>query len=92
MTAIDVTLVPVVPPPDVEAVTVRVVVETRGPLNPVAAAEMVVVPAARVVARPEVLIVATDGLLEAQVTPVVSSCVVAWLALPYVPTAANCTA
>jgi len=79
------------PPPVEDEPTVRAVEETRGPLKPVAAALMVVVPAASVVARPEALIVATDGLLEVQVTPSVTSWVEGWLALPYVPTATNCT-
>src|SRR4051794_14492048 len=52
---------------------------------------MVVVPGARVVARPEALMVATEGEVEAQVTPVVMSLVEGFFALPKVPVAVNCT-
>jgi hypothetical protein len=76
MTEIEVTTPPAVPPPVVDDVAVRVAVAVRGPLNPVALAVIVVVPAVRVVARPEAVMVATDGLLEVQVTPLVTSWVV----------------
>jgi hypothetical protein len=57
------------------------------PLTPPKVAEMVVVPAAAVVARPVAPIVATFAFEEVQVTCVVRSCVVA---SEYVPVAVNC--
>jgi hypothetical protein len=64
--------------------------ELIGPLNAVAFATIVVVPAATAVTTPALLTVATAGLVEVQVTPVVMSCVEGCLALPYVPIAFNC--
>jgi hypothetical protein len=59
-------------------------------LNPDALAVIVVVPAFTPVATPEVLMVATAGTLDVQVTELVTFCVEGLLALPYVPTAVNC--
>lgn len=70
MTEIEVTLPPA-PPPVVVTVTVIDVLAVNGPLKPLVLAVIVVVPAARVVARPAASIVATAGLLEFQVTPLV---------------------
>lgn len=68
-------------PPDVP-VTVRVALELTGPLNALALAVMTVEPALTAVATPEALTVATDGVLEAQVTVLVIFCVEAWFAFP----------
>jgi hypothetical protein len=89
MTEIEAILPPAMPPPP-EDVTVRSALALLGPLYAVAVAVMVVVPAPRAVATPEGLAVATEGLLEVQVIPLVMVCVEGWLALPYVPTTVNC--
>jgi hypothetical protein len=82
---------PLPPPvPPLVPVTVRFAEEVIGPANPVVLAVMIVEPALTAVATPEALTVATEGLLETQVTPVVTFCVEAWFALPYVPTAVSC--
>jgi hypothetical protein len=83
------TIFPPATPPPAE-VTVRVAVELTGPLNAVALAVIVVVPAPTAVASPEALTVATAGALEVQVTALVIICVERWFALPYVPVAVNC--
>jgi len=73
MTEIEAILPPATPPP--EAVTVRVALELTGPLNAVALAVIVVVPAPTAVTSPEALTVATEGALEVQFTTLVTSCV-----------------
>jgi hypothetical protein len=73
-------LPPVVPP--VDPVTVRPPVELTGPANPVALAVMIVEPALTAVATPDGLTVATEGVLEVQVTVLVISCVERCFALP----------
>jgi len=82
----------ILPPaePPLEGATVRVALELTGPLNAVALAVIVVVPAPTAVASPEALTVATEGALEVQVTLLVTSCVEGWFALPNVPAAVNC--
>jgi hypothetical protein len=65
-------LPPDTPPPD--PVTVRLPLELTGPLNAVAPAVIIVVPALTAVATPEALTVATEGMLEVQVTPPVMFC------------------
>jgi hypothetical protein len=70
------TLPPEEPPPEPEPVTVRVALELTRPLNAVALAVILVVPAPTAVATPEALTVATEGTLEVQVTPLVIFCVV----------------
>jgi hypothetical protein len=77
-------MLPPLPPevPPVEPVTVRATSELTGPLNAVAVAVIVVVPALTAVASPEALTVATEGELEVQVTPLVKFCVEARFALP----------
>ena len=81
----------ILPPaePALEPVTVTLALELTWPLKAVALAEMTVVPGPTAVATPEELMVATEGTLEAQVTPEVMSCVVSFFALPYEPTAVN---
>jgi hypothetical protein len=81
-------LPPVVPPAD--PVTVMTALEEVGPLNAVALAVIVVVPALTAVAIPEALTVATAGVVELQVTRLVMFCVEGCFALPYVPVAVNC--
>jgi hypothetical protein len=85
-------MVPPLPPatPPVDPVTVRAAVELTGPAYPVALAVMIVDPALTAVASPEALTVATEGVLEVQVTVLVTSCVEGRFALPYIPTAVNC--
>jgi hypothetical protein len=85
-------MLPPLPPavPPVDPVTVRPAVALVGPLNAVAFAVIVVVPAPTAVTIPEELTVATEGLLETQVTPLVTFCVEGCFAFPYVPTAVNC--
>jgi hypothetical protein len=73
-----------------EPVTVRVALELVAPLNAAPRAVIVVVPSLTAAATPEALMVATEGMLEVQVTPLVIFCVEGCLALPYVPTALNC--
>lgn len=73
---------PVAAPAPEAAVTVIVALEEMGPLNPVAAATIVVVPAPTAVTTPEPLTVATAGVLEVQDMPLVTALVEAWLALP----------
>jgi hypothetical protein len=80
ITASDTIEPPADPPP--EAATVSVALDETGPANPAALAVIVVVPAPTAVANPAALIVATDGVLELQVTPSVMFCVEAWPALP----------
>lgn len=65
-----------------EPVTVRVALELVGPLNAVALAVMVVVPAPKAVAMPAASTVATAGALEVQVTRLVTFWVEGCLALP----------
>jgi hypothetical protein len=89
MIASEAMLPPAVPPP-LEPVTVRVALDVVGPLNAVALAVIVVVPAPTAVATPEALTVATAEVLELQVTRVVMFCVERWFPLPYVPVAVNC--
>jgi hypothetical protein len=76
--------------PPFEAVTVRLALELTSPLNAVAPAVIVVVPAATAVTSPVALTVATVGELELQVTVLVMFCVEGRLALPNVPIAVNC--
>jgi hypothetical protein len=78
------------PVPPLEPVTVRVAVELTWPLNPVALAVIVVVPAPTAVAIPAALMPATEGTLEVQVTELVMFCVDEFFALPNVPVAVNC--
>jgi hypothetical protein len=73
-------LPPVVPPAD--PVTVTPAVEVTGPLNAVALAVIVVVPALTAVTIPAEFTVATAGVLEVQVNPVVTFCVLRWFPLP----------
>jgi hypothetical protein len=70
-------MLPPLPPPvpPVDAVAVRVALELTGPLKAVALAVIVVEPAPTAVAIPEALMVATEGALEVQVTPLVIFCV-----------------
>jgi hypothetical protein len=75
--------------PPLEPGTVRRALELIGPLNAVALAVIVVVPALTAVATPEALTVATEGRLELQVTALVMFCVDGWFALPNVPVAVN---
>jgi hypothetical protein len=63
-------------------VTVRVALELVAPLYAVPPAVIVVVPTLTAVASPAALMVATEGLLEVQVTPVVMFCVEGCFALP----------
>jgi hypothetical protein len=81
---------PAGPEPPPEPVTMRVALELTEPLNAIALAVIVVVPALTAVTMPEALTVATEATLEAQVTVLVTFCVERWFALPYVPTAVNC--
>jgi hypothetical protein len=66
-------MLPPLPPvaPPVDPVTVRVALELTSPLNAIAPAVIDVVPAATAVTSPVALTVATAGVLEVQVTPVV---------------------
>jgi hypothetical protein len=64
--------------------------ELTGPLNAVASAMIAVVPADTAVTSPVALTVATEGVVELQVTVVVMFCVDGCFALPNVPTAVNC--
>jgi len=59
--------------PEVEPATVRTALEVVGPLNAVALAVIVVVPAPTAMATPEAPTVATEGVLELQLTPFVIS-------------------
>jgi hypothetical protein len=70
-------MLPPLPPavPPVDPVTVRSAVALTGPANPVELAVMTVEPALTAVATPEALMVATEGLLEVQVTRLVMFCV-----------------
>jgi len=68
------TIAPPADPP-VEPVTVSTALDATGPANPAALAVIVVVPAPTAVANPVPLMVATDGVLELQVTPSVMFCV-----------------
>jgi hypothetical protein len=79
---------PAGPPP--APVTVRVALELVRPLNASPPAVIVVVPALTAVATPEKLTVATEGVLEVQLTAFVIFFVDGCFALPYVPTAVNC--
>jgi hypothetical protein len=76
--------------PPLEAVTVRLALERAGPLNAVASAVIVAVPAATAVTSPAGLTVATVGMVELQVTVLVMFCVDGCFALPNVPIAVNC--
>jgi hypothetical protein len=82
MMAIEATAPVAEPPLPEAAVTVIVAVEERGPLNPVAEATIVAVPAPTAVTMPEELTVATAGVFEVQDTPLVTALLEAWLALP----------
>jgi hypothetical protein len=64
--------------------------ELTGPLNAVELAVIVVVPAATAVTSPVALTVATEEVVEVQVTVLVMSCVEGCFALPNVPIAVNC--
>jgi hypothetical protein len=64
--------------------------ELTGPLKAVSLATIVVEPAATAVTSPVALTVATEGVVELQVTVLVMSCVDGCFALPNVPTAVNC--
>jgi hypothetical protein len=66
---------PVEPPPPPAPVTVTRVLALTSPLNAVAPALMVVVPAATAVTSPVALTVATVGVLELHVTPPLMFCV-----------------
>ena len=83
---------PPLPPevPPVEAVTVTTALELTCPLYDVLLAVTVVLPAPTAVTNPEELTVATAETVDVQVTLLVMSCVVVWLAWPKVPTAFNC--
>jgi len=83
-------LPPLLPPVALEPVTVRVALELVGPLNAVALAVIVVVPAPTAVTRPAELTVATAGVVELQITRLVTFCVEGCFALPYVPVALSC--
>jgi hypothetical protein len=83
-------LPPLLPPVPLEPVTVKVELEEVGPLNAVALAVMVVVPALTAVTTPEASTVATAGVLEVQVTKLVMFCVEGCFPLPYVPVAVSC--
>ena len=78
------------PPVAPEPVTVRVALELVRPLKACPPAVIVVVPAPTAVAIPEAFTVATEGVLEVQVTPLNTVFDVGCFALPYVPTALNC--
>jgi hypothetical protein len=84
-------LPPLLPPVPLEPVTVRVALEEVRPLNAVAVAVTVVVPALTAVTTPEASTVATAGVVELQVTKLVIFCVERCFALPYVPVAVSCT-
>jgi hypothetical protein len=71
-------------------VATPVTVKTVLPLTEPRVAEIVVVPAPALVAKPAAEIVATAGLLDAQVTLLVMSCVLVWVPVKYVPVAVNC--
>jgi hypothetical protein len=75
-------LSPLLPPVPLEPVTVRTALEEVGPLNAVAVAVIVVVPALTAVATPEALTVATAGVVEVQVTRLVTFWVEGCFALP----------
>jgi hypothetical protein len=75
-------LPPLLPPVPLEPETVRVALEEVGPLNAVALAVIVVVPALTAVTTPEALTVATAGVVEVQVTKLVMFCTVGCFALP----------
>ena len=79
---------PLVPVPLLD-VTVTAEDAVTGPVNAVALAVMVVVPGAFAVTNPAALTVATDGVVEDQVTMLVTLFVDKCDALPYVPTAFN---
>jgi hypothetical protein len=66
-------MLPPLPPavPPVDPVTVMSALELTSPLNAAAPAVIVAVPAATAVTNPVVLTVATVGVLEVQVTPLV---------------------
>jgi hypothetical protein len=81
---------PDVPPPEALPVTVSVALAPVAPLNAIPPTVIVVVPTPTAVATPEALMVATEGTLEVQITPLVKFCVEGCFALPYVPTAVNC--
>jgi hypothetical protein len=80
MIANETTLPPATPPPD--DVTVTITLAEVGPLKAAALAVTVVVPAPTAVTRPEAPTVATEGLLELQLTELVMFWVDAWFALP----------
>jgi hypothetical protein len=83
-------LPPLLPPVPLEPVTVKEELEEVGPLNAVALAVMVVVPALTAVTTPEGSTVATAGVVELQVTKLVMFCVEGCFPLPYVPVAVSC--
>jgi hypothetical protein len=74
--------IPDVPVPVPVPVTVMVALVESGPLNPVALAVIVVVPAPIAVTTPLELTVATPGMAEVQVTWLVIFCVEGCEALP----------
>jgi hypothetical protein len=71
--AIEATAPVAAPPLPEAAVTVMLALDEKGPLNPVAEAVIVVVPAPTAVTMPEELTVATAGVLEIQDTPLVTA-------------------
>jgi len=77
-------MLPPLPPlgPPADPVTVTPAVEVTGPLNAVAVAVIVVVPALTAVTKPVEFTVATAGAVEVQVNPVVTFCVLGWFPLP----------
>jgi hypothetical protein len=90
MEAMLVPVPPVGPPPPAAAVTVMFAVELTGPLNAFALAVIVVVPAPTAVITPEELTVATEGEVETQFTPLVTSLVERCFELPNVPITVSC--
>jgi hypothetical protein len=70
-------MLPPLPPavPPVDPVTVKSAVELTGPAKPVVLAVMTVEPALTAVASPVALTVATEGVVEVQVTVLVIFCV-----------------
>ena len=83
-------LPPLLPPVPLEPVTVKVELEEVGPLNAVALAVIVVVPALTAVTIPDASTVATAGVVELQVTKLVMFWVEGCFPLPYVPVAVSC--
>ena len=75
-------LPPLLPPAPLVPVTVMTALEEVGPLNAVALAVIVAVPALTAVTSPEALTVATAGVVEVHVTTLVTFWVEGCFALP----------